>query len=338
MKNYLLGCDWGTSSFRLRLINISDHQLLGELISQEGIVNTFNAWKKSSKKSGITRNQYFCHYLKKQIDALSAKLAMSLDHVTVVVSGMASSSIGMEEIPYAHLPFAVDGRQASIRCFDMQEGFPHKVILISGVQSQQDVMRGEETQLIGLMALLDRAGHQYKDAILIFPGTHSKHVYIQNSQVVNFQTFMTGEIFNLMAKYSILKDSIEISAFTAYKASDLDAFKLGLKEAGASNILHGLFTTRTNQLFGKLSKKQNYLYLSGLLIGTELRHLLEKENYPLVLCSGSNLNKFYILAIEELQLSSRTTSIAADLIDKAAITGQIKVFQNQASKFNKTPI
>ena len=74
-------------------------------------------------------------------------------------------------------------------------------------------------------------------------------------------------------------------------------------------------------------KKQNAFYLSGLLIGEELNYLLENEHLPLILCSGSNLFEFYSRAIDELNLSARTTIVATDIVDKAAVAGQNLIFQ-----------
>ncbi|SOD92983.1 2-dehydro-3-deoxygalactonokinase [Spirosoma fluviale] len=329
MKNYLLGCDWGTSSFRLRLIDSSNHQLIGEITSQEGIANTFTAWKAIGDGATLPREQFFRHQLKRHINQLSTKVSIKLNGIPIVISGMASSSIGMAEVPYATLPFPVDGSLSSTKRLLKQADFPHDITLISGVRTEHDVMRGEETQLIGLLALLD-TGHVAADAsILIFPGTHSKHIYIQNQQVIDFQTFMTGEVFNLMAHYSILKDSIAPAELSTFTNDQLDAFKLGVNESDSSSILNSLFRVRTNQLFGLLNKPDNTLYLSGLLIGAELKTLLDQPQWQLILCSGNNLYELYKLAMEELQLSDRTTTISSDLIDKATIAGQVKIVQNQ---------
>ncbi|GAB3941734.1 hypothetical protein GCM10028805_05370 [Spirosoma harenae] len=310
----------------------SDYQSVGEVLSQAGIAGTFGNWKAINETQRISRDQFFRQQLKVQIDQLAHKLSMDLASIPVVISGMASSSIGMEEIPYATLPFAIDGSQASIRHFESQANFPHDIMLISGVKSQQDVMRGEETQLIGLIALLNRTGDKPKEAICIFPGTHSKHMYIQNDQLVNFDTYMTGELFDLMAHRSILKDSVDTTHLADFTRKDSIAFKQGVKQAMSSAILNSLFTIRTNQLFNKLSKKQNALYLSGLLIGTELQPLLKNENASLVLCSGTKLSGFYELALDELALLHRTITIPADLVDQAASIGQIILFQNQTAK------
>lgn len=328
MKNYLLGCDWGTSSFRLRLIDTTDLQLIGEVTSQEGVASTFTNWKATGDQQGISRKHFFRQQLARQITLLSAKTAIDLVGVPVVISGMASSSIGMDEVPYASLPFPTDGSLASTRRLLAQDDFPHDLTLISGVRTQHDVMRGEETQLIGLLDLLDNQQLYADESILIFPGTHSKHIYIQQQQVIDFHTFMTGELFNLMAYHSILKDSVEPIDLQTLSESDRRAFVSGINDADSS-ILNDLFKVRTNQLFNKLTKKQNALYLSGLLIGDELKTLTRQPQWQLILCSGNNLYELYKLAMEVLALSDRTLPISASLIDKATMVGQLKIAQHQ---------
>lgn len=335
MKSYLLGCDWGTSSFRLRLINSIDLQLIGEITSQEGVANTFTRWKANSETSGISRDHFFRGQLQRQINLLANQLSINLDDIPVVISGMASSSIGMDEVPYATLPFPIDGSRASIKQLDTQAGFAHDIILISGVRTDHDVMRGEETQLIGLLTLLDNLHVTNEESILIFPGTHSKHIYIKDQQVVDLQTFMTGEVFNLMSHYSILKDSVEPTSLVTFDESGLDAFKRGIHESHQSSILNSLFRVRTNQLFEQLTKRQNALYLSGLLIGNELKSLLKQPDSQLILCSGNNLYELYKQAVVELHLADRTTTISADLIDKATIAGQVKIAKNLLVSLSK---
>lgn len=323
-----MGCDWGTSSFRLRLFNVSEQLVIGEVLSETGIACMHNKWQNSNGDSTVARGQLFRQYLLKQINVLSNQYDVNLDHVTVLISGMASSSIGMEDIPYAMVPFSLNGSEAVTKRLNAEAAFPHEIILISGVRTENDVMRGEETQLIGLLALLEQLGNKPDEGVLIFPGTHSKHIYIHDGQLMNFQTFMTGELFNLMCNYSILKDSVQTDDVNIFPDADAKAFKLGIRESATAGILNRLFTVRTNQLFEKLDKKQNAFYLSGLLIGEEMNYLLKNKSLPLVLCCGSNLYGFYKLALEELDLLDRTTIIPFDLADKAALAGQNLIFQN----------
>lgn len=320
-------CDWGTSFFRLQLIDMSDRRCLSEIQSPVGVAATFDDWQTAGH--GLTRVQFFRRQLSRQINTLSAGLPYNLTNVPVVVSGMASSSIGIEEIPYATLPFAVDGRQARIRHFETEPDFPRDMLLVSGVRSQQDVMRGEETQLIGLLAQLDASGVGLNDALCIFPGTHSKHLCVENRQLVRFDTYMTGELFALMANQSILHDSVDLTNLENPTGGNVAAFRRGIDQSTSLMLLRSLFTVRTNQLFGKLTKTENAFYLSGLLIGAELNHLIGLDNGPIVLCSDRKLAVFYELGLNELNVAHRLLKIPIELVNQAASVGQLCLLQHQ---------
>lgn len=328
MEKFLLGCDWGTSSFRLRLFDVTARHVVGEVLADEGIATMHSLWQDGAG-DGITKHELFRQYLKKQINALAADVALNLDNISIFISGMASSSIGMEDVPYATVPFALDGSDTIIKSFEPRANFPHEIVLISGVRSDDDVMRGEETQLIGLLDLLKQEGSQPANGILIFPGTHSKHIRIEGESLTGFRTFMTGELFNVIRNHTILKDSVDAVNVNELSGIDAEAFKWGVKEVNRSGILNSLFTVRTNQLFQKLNKAENFFYLSGLLVGAELSYLSKAINEPLFLCCGSNLYSFYTGAIEALGLSPHTSIVPVDLVDKAALYGQKLIFEHQ---------
>jgi len=325
MKNLLLCCDWGTTSFRLRLVNIPDQEIIGEILSADGVALVYDAWK-AVEEGEEDKQRFFLNHLNRQIALLASQLNIHLDIVPIVISGMASSSIGIYEVPYAVLPFNSDGGQVNVRRIDSNENFLHEILLISGIRSDDDVMRGEETQWIGLTGLLKLP---VQDTIFIFPGTHSKHLYVKKQQLVDFQTFMTGEIFRIVSSHSILKESIEISVLPDFTDEELKGFCSGVRDSLEMSVLKALFRVRTNQLFEKLDKKENALYLSGLLIGSEIKHLLDEIDAQLVLCSGNNLYELYKLALEQLHLADRTTIVSPEIADKASVAGQIKIFQNQ---------
>ena len=239
---------------------------------------------------------------------------------------MASSSLGMQEIPYASLPFALDGTGVSSAIFKDFNGIGSPLILVSGVKSHNDVMRGEEAQVIGLFRLDEISFLDKSDSLLVFPGTHSKHMQVENGYITRFRTFMTGEIFNILSEHSILKDSIT-SGGDFMEEANKSAFISGVEASGSSGLLNALFTTRTNQLFSRFSKEQNAFYLSGLLIGNELREIQNGTYGSLVICSGKHLFEHYKLASQSLNLTENVTFIQADLIDKATIAGQVQVFR-----------
>lgn len=312
-------------------MTVEDQRCVGELRTQSGIARTFSDWKTDGRPKRVSQEDFFRHRLKTYIGQLAVQVQHSLAGTPVLISGMASSSIGMTEVPYAGLPFALDGSQASIRFFESQSDFPHELGLISGVASSNDVMRGEETQLIGAVSLLSWAAQPDK-SVFIFPGTHAKHLFVENEQLTHFETFMTGELFGLMAKHSILADSVETADLTSLSEADEAAFRQGVRQSITKPMLAALFTVRTNDLFDRLTKRQNALYLSGLLIGSELGHLLQKTDWPIRLCSSPNLATVYTLAIDELKLTHRTTLVPPDLIDRAAPAGQLQVYQQKREK------
>ncbi|CAN5622693.1 2-dehydro-3-deoxygalactonokinase [soil metagenome] len=331
MQNLVLSCDWGTSSFRLKLVALHDQKVLAEVTSQEGIASVYNRWVATQTNIETKRLTFFQEFLKKNLYILEKKASVSLRLIPILISGMASSSIGMKELAYADLPFHINGSGAIIEKIEKNEYFLHDIFIISGVRNEHDVMRGEETQMVGLIHhFIDET--EDEDTLSIFPGTHSKHIKVKNSKIAGFKTFMTGEIFSLMSGQSILKDTIEKPKEFTIGESEMAGFKLGVKSAFNSDLLSSLFSVRVNQLFKKLNKLQNYYYLSGLLIGTELMHLKSNENLKIFLCSGSNIFELYRLTLEELNLINKTTLVSPEVMDKAAVAGQVKIFQNYLNK------
>jgi len=317
----LISCDWGTSSFRLRLVDAGTGTVIKESRSPDGAATIFNKWSEANAKTPEPRQQFYLRWLRPRIDELIRDV--TTDRPTIVISGMATSSVGIAELPYATLPFAVDGSNAVIRTIASSADFPYDLLLISGVRSDNDVMRGEETQLAGLSA-----AHQklYSGGcICVMPGTHSKHVHIEAGRIINFQTYITGELFNVMTHYSLLKNSVEKTS--ADEAPELsDAFRSGVSRSGDAVLLNTLFTVRTNHLLGTLGKPENYYYLSGLLIGSELNALKGRHHgLPIQLCGGEDISELYQTALQELGMSDRAVIIDAAEMDAAAIAGHLSI-------------
>lgn len=317
-----LSCDWGTSSFRLRLIETATLKILSEIKTNQGIANTFSLWQQSGNQLPDQRLMFYLNLVRSQIQEIEKKHAISLHKVPVFFSGMASSSIGMMSLPYGPIPFHTDGSDIKSAFFESQQGFDHPVLLISGICSDDDVMRGEETQLIGVINdLEEKSGEK----VFIFPGTHSKHIWVKDQQVTGFKTYMTGEYFNLLATKSILSTSLEIRTDFDHN-ENLDSFKQGVYEAARSNILNLSFKVRTNDLFGKMSHRENFNYLSGIMIGTELKELLQKNSAEIYLCCGSDLKTRYKAAMTALGIEG-VQDFSGQLVDEAVIRGQFQIYQ-----------
>ncbi|RYY20649.1 MAG: 2-dehydro-3-deoxygalactonokinase [Chitinophagaceae bacterium] len=312
----ILSCDWGTSNFRLRLVDAVSAESIHEVVSGEGIAMVYNLWS----VSGTDREQFYAAVLQKHIDVLEQRCNENLENVPLVISGMASSTLGISELGYANLPFSADGGSVNHRKINV-DGFHHPIFLISGVRSENDVMRGEETQWVGLMQ--DKDFNTGDDLLFIMPGTHSKHLLVKDGDIIAFRTFMTGEFFQLLSTMSVLKNSISIP-FSLEDPGEKEAFIKGVRAAGNANLLHESFMVRTNQLFGRFNKKENASYLSGLLIGTEIRDI---SPFKTMLAAGESLSALYKLALENSGSSINVTICQPADLDKAVIMGQLTIFK-----------
>ena len=327
-----LSCDWGTSSFRLRLVDLrsGDLSVLATLKNNSGITTTFEDWK----KTGEERLSFYQAFLESQIKTLQPSLDFSLSDIPLLISGMASSSIGMKELPYAMLPFDTEGKGLHWEIFEATDQVPRRTLLISGVRSADDVMRGEETQLIGCLT------SPRQEQIFIFPGTHSKHIRVKEGRVVDFSTYMTGEFFALLSQHSILSNSITAgpSPSSGYPASAGPSpsadnlatagaephtrlgFYQGVAASLQTNLLHQSFLVRTRQLLEKSPREENYAYLSGLLIGTECKGLTEIPT-PITVVSDGSLQVNYKRALEILGIKG----VQVQPLEEALIKGQAKI-------------
>ena len=217
-----------------------------------------------------------------------------------LISGMAGSRQGWQEAPYCPCPAGF--AELSQHLLWLQ---PDRIALVPGLSFTStdalhtpDVMRGEEVQIFGALQLTGR-----DNATLVLPGTHSKWVQVHSGRVTQFQTFMTGEVFALMSQHSILGKTLDLNG-----AFDKAVFLQGVDQSQrAGSVLHHLFAVRTLGLFDRLSAAQLPSYLSGLLIGEELRtQNVPLAQGPVVLIGSDTLTQRYSLALQHLGIACQS--------------------------------
>ena len=207
------------------------------------------------------------------IDALRAAVAPWSAPGTrhpIILCGMVGSRNGLAEVPYVAAPVGVDvwAAQSLARCFDeldLRIAAGVRAVNFAGVP---DAMRGEETQIFGAVDRNPRLAEGWH--MILLPGTHSKWVEVQNGAIVRIQSFVTGELF------AILRDH---SSLLRAGAGDVQGhagsgFLAGLHRAAAGDIAEALFETRTAQLLLDRSQEWARGFLSGLLIGNEVKSVL----------------------------------------------------------------
>jgi 2-dehydro-3-deoxygalactonokinase len=307
---HFLSCDWGTTAFRLHLVESASGRALATVSSADGIGIVHAAWKAAG--GGPERDEFYLRVLRDQVAALARVAGRPLGDLPLVASGMISASIGLRDIPHLAMPFALDGRDLRVEQFTPAPPGMGPLLLISGVRTDDDVMRGEETQVVGAAALGAPA-----TAHFILPGTHSKHVRVAAGRALDVRTYMTGELFDLLARRSILANSVEepvsptppLGGAGVAEGPGLPAggdtmdvdFTQGVEAGATENLLHAAFGVRVAELSGRRDRRAGWRYLSGLVIGAELHDLARAPAAaPVVLVGSPRLTARYAAALRIL--------------------------------------
>ncbi|MEI6029085.1 MAG: 2-dehydro-3-deoxygalactonokinase [Betaproteobacteria bacterium] len=242
-----VGVDWGTTHRRGYAL-AADGRCLAEHADADGMLAARGRFEPS-------------------LEALLQALGAAGPQVRVMMSGMVGSANGWVQAPYLspEVPLRELGRHllrvpGTARCVEIVPGIALKTA------TAVDVMRGEETQLLGAALL----GHE--DGWFLLPGTHSKWVHMAQGRVADFATFMTGELFDLLGRHGTLA-AASGSGGEGRSAHHTEAFAQGLHNAAEGALSHALFGCRARVVTGELPPEQARDYLSGLLIGAEWHEL-----------------------------------------------------------------
>ena len=214
-----------------------------------------------------------------------------------VLAGMVGSNVGWKVAPYLPVPvdFSAIGQQLT--------SVGDKVWIIPGLSvsrdANQNVMRGEETQLLGARMIAP-------SSIYVMPGTHCKWVQADRQQINDFRTVMTGELHYLLLRHSL------VGAGLPEQVSAPGAFNAGLERGLHSpDILPRLFEVRASHVLGSLPREQVGEFLSGLLIGAEVATLSERFRDPQVtIVGGEALANRYQQALSAI--GRQTTVVSGD--------------------------
>ena len=179
----------------------------------------------------------------------------------VVICGMAGSRQGWVEAPYATVPCTPPSAAQAVRAPVKQSRLVVSVLPGVKQDSPADVMRGEETQVAGFLTL-----NPGWDGVICLPGTHTKWVHVSAGEIVSFRTFLTGEMFALLAGQSVLRHSVAGDGWDDAAFADAVDKALG-RPAG---VAADLFALRAEALLAGLAPETARARLSGLLIGMEL--------------------------------------------------------------------
>ena len=289
-----IAVDWGTTSFRAYLMVNND--VLENVETNDGMK--------------FVQNQHFENTLVSLIEPW-------LDHknkIEILASGMVGSKQGWIEAPYQKTPCNLNNIEF-ISPSVKDNRFSLKIFSGVSQHNTPDVMRGEETQIAGF--LYDNPNF---NGSICLPGTHSKWVKIENGNIINFKTFMTGELFEIISKNSILIHSV-----TSNKVLK-NELGMAVDEIFKNPEIFGnaLFQLRADDLLNSRGSEIYKSKLSGYLLGLELIGSIEFwEKKDIVLIGNADLIKLY-----EYILHNKVNSIKVFLSKDKVLKG-LKNFKNK---------
>lgn len=277
MNSALIALDWGTTSFRGYHIG-ADATVLEKVSAKAGIMQVGS----SSFEDVLVKE--IGHWLRE------------FPQVPIVASGMITSKQGWVETPYLPCPATLADLARNLQPHELRDG--RLINFVCGVCQEQptpNIMRGEETQVAGLVS--------DEPLTMILPGTHSKWIQCKEGAITGFSTFMTGELYAALTQHTILGRLMT-------DASDPQAFDRGVEDGFTTEgtILSKMFGARAMPLLDLMGADGVGDYLSGLLIGAEIKEgagsAYSKEHPPRV--SGEDaLTARYMRAFELCNIVAR---------------------------------
>ncbi len=252
----LIGLDWGSSRLRALLLGPR-----GEVLEE-----------RSSPQGASTLHGGSAAF----VAALDALVPDWPSELPVLACGMVGSRHGWREVPYAECPADASRLARAARTVNWHG---RKVQLLPGLRCESEagtpeLMRGEETQALGALQLEPALA---EGACLVMPGTHSKWVALREGRVQRFVTHMSGEVYGLLRQHSVLgrlmpaQHGHESSEGSAADSAGLDAGLRAARAHGGLGLLQQLFAVRSLGLMERFDPAGLPAYLSGLIIGHELR-------------------------------------------------------------------
>lgn len=300
MAPALLACDWGTTHLRAWTLDAR-----GGVVAHRAFELGVG---RLAPGEAATR---FEAQVRPELDAQG---------LPAILCGMVGSDLGWTLAPYVDCPAGLEEVAAALVRIPGTD-----VRIAPGLRCRTalglaDVMRGEETQILGWIARRPARAHGTR--LVCHPGTHTKWALIVDGRIVRFQTAMTGELFAVLRGHSVLKGPGE--------AEDPVAFDAGLAAAGDGQALAArLFSARARVVGDGHPAEETASYLSGLLIGSDVAAtpaLLGAGDLPVALLGDPNLCGWYARA-----LAARGVAHTIDDGEAAAVTGLHALWKMEAA-------
>ena len=268
---YWIAIDWGSSNLRVWALN-NNNAILDSILSNDGML-------------GLASNEFEPLLFEK-----ISKWGVGDANIPILCCGMVGAKQGWVEAPYASIPYNLmqEADNVKVSCSDDRLN----VRILGGLRQDNpaDVMRGEETQIRGFLSIFSNF-----DGIICLPGTHTKWVHVSAGEVISFRTFMSGELFDLLSKFSVLKHSVKSSGWNDKEFRSVVSESI----SNPQRIFSDFFKLWADHLLKQVEQSELRSKLSGYIIGAELAGAKPYWlGQNVVILGNDNLSKIYKTALE----------------------------------------
>ena len=307
MANYIC-IDGGTTNTRVNLV--CERKLIDSM--------KFNV----GARSGIDNKSLLRTTIRDGIAQLLSRNSMDkADIAMILASGMITSEFGLVELPHALLPAGMDEMHASMHKVVLDDISDIPFVFMRGVKTSADtlesadMMRGEETELMGLYS---------EEGVYILPGSHSKIIKTNaKGQIVDFTTMLTGEMFSALSQGTILKDAVILSDFEVDKESLMQGYQYCLK----NGINEAPFKARILKNIFKQEPAVIYNFYMGVILCGEVKYVLAQDPPKIVIGGKRQFKQSLAVILRELT-SAVVVEIPEDEVDASSCLGMIRIFEH----------
>ena len=313
--NYFISIDSGTTNTRIFLIK--DDKIL--------------AYEKLSVGAGDTvrtgSNTYLKEKIREGISVLLEKNNIKQEDIEcAIASGMITSELGLCEVPHSIAPIGLCEMASGMVKKEIPDVCDFPIYFVAGIKNssqntdEQDMMRGEETEALGIMSSIDDC----KNMLLVLPGSHLKIVLVIDQKIDKCYTSLLGEASKAISKNTILKDS-----FTFTNKTDFSALDDGYKSAIENGLNMSLFNVRKLCLF--CNKDNDYLssFFDGVMMSDDVRQIVRtaKQHGLPVFVGGSSPVKEKLAYLIQNQGNIKAIVLSDYITDNSTAFGAVKIYK-----------
>lgn len=253
-------------------------------------------------------------------DMLQKHHLQPADIEQVLVSGMLTSELGLFPVAHIAAPAGVPELHTAMRRTTLRDICETPFTFIPGVKWEKvgqliDMMRGEETELAGILSM------GYTGDLFVLPGSHSKIITVRHNKIDTFYTMLTGEMIAALSQHTILKHAVDLSMAD----TDQRFLMMGYRQCEQMGINHALFSVRVLQTNG-CTDVERYSYLLGVALCQEIQQIVKMRPSGIVI-GGKEQIKQAMAQILACVTDANVVCITKEETDTATFLGQVKIFE-----------